>query len=388
MRGAACAALWALGGVCLAGTPVALPPGEDPAAWLDPLALHDLEVGAPGEGARVVLSVSGGVWRAEVVRAGAGVFTLEGLAPPGTEAEREALASRLASVLEPVQFALPEPPAPSGATEARDGAVPAEPAVAVTPESGGAAEVAASARSEASGAGAPGGDEVSGDEVSGDAAGDAGGDEGAGEPPAAAAGALSDEAPAVALVAADPAAASRGAPLVVTDLDTEEPQPAAGPGPWLELGGGGWLRPGVDPAAGARLAAGVHGERLRIGLCGGWSSPASLGGVAARELTGWDAGASARWVAVPGRLLALDLGAEAVVGQRRFLQEDALVGAAWIPSAAAVVAARPLPERAAGAVLYARGAVDLRPGVYQVDEGIPGGLPLVGLELGVGARVW
>ena len=51
-----------------AGVPVALPPGEVPERWLDPLALHALEVGEASSGARVTLTADGATWTATVVR--------------------------------------------------------------------------------------------------------------------------------------------------------------------------------------------------------------------------------------------------------------------------------------------------------------------------------
>lgn len=103
-------------GAAWAGAPrLLLPPGEDPAAWVEALMIAGLEPGPPEAGAPGVLVLRVGAgWQLEALDGAGGRRTLV-VSPPRTDAERQDLAILARSLTRPVQLAAaapPKPPAP------------------------------------------------------------------------------------------------------------------------------------------------------------------------------------------------------------------------------------------------------------------------------------
>lgn len=346
-------------GSAWAGVPVALPPGESEAAWLDPLALHALEIGAAEAGARVTLRAAGGTWTATVIRGSGEVIELKALAPPADEREREALASRLASTLRPIAFTLtPAPEEPAVAAEpdvsaATVSTVSTVDTATTTAVADAAVAVAPEATTDPDGADAGGSDTEDPDDSA--------------EPDGSAELDAPDDADVIEFI----------------DLDSVDPASRA-VDLWLRASGGASLRPFTDPGGAAQLLVGVAGPRWRAGIGGGLSGRSDLGASdVIRELSGAAVRAGGVWSPFAAERRGFDLGVAAELSRRSFYEDGALIDRLWVPALAPELDLWLVPIAPVGVGIFSRAWVDLRRGQLQVGAANPADFSPLALEVGL-----
>lgn len=359
--------------VARAATPVALPPGEPTAPWVEPFALADLVAGAPGAGAGVVILEENGRWLVKVKDA-AGLERVTHVAPPSTATAREDVAWLIASLLRPVGVrgapvapptALPRPVVPPPVAVERPVSTP------------------------------------SGRAPSGDRAAPARGASGASET-------LPEPEPAV--VEVDPAPVgpvwppADSAPAALTPMTPSGGAPSAAaagadaarsvsrgglPTAWTGLWGGVAARPGA-------AATGTVEGRGGVAFAGGWrlggtvgmETPSALGGAdSGRAITvGW-AGLTGGWVGA--RRVAPEVAVEVGAALDHYTEDETIVADLVVPVAAGGAGVRVALTPALGVLADVRLRCALRGTTLVVPGEAEAGLwPCVpgigvGLDLGV-----